>query len=203
MFLTEIPLDGLALETIRSGFDHDQASPARIEQRAFHSFSGKLPFEMIHDLLTHWRSIPGLAAHPVWSASFQWLEHEAAAAAEGDHPLGSTGFLARVMSYPLKARDDARYESHRRTIDVQYTLEGGEAIEFSDPGILTRLNDYNETKEVEHYATPPEGQVRIANLAGRFTVILPGEPHMPQLSVTGCSAVRKVVIKIPAALVGL
>ncbi|MCW5560003.1 MAG: YhcH/YjgK/YiaL family protein [Verrucomicrobiae bacterium] len=158
---------------------------------------------MIHDLLTHWRSIPGLTAHPVWSASFQWLEREASAAAEGDHPLGSTGFLARVMSYPLKARGAARYESHRRTIDVQYTLEGGEGIEFSDPSILTSLNDYNETKEVEHYATPSEGQALVANLAGRFTLILPGEPHMPQLSVSGCTQVKKVVIKIPAALVGL
>jgi biofilm protein TabA len=158
---------------------------------------------MIHDLLARWQTIPGLAAHPVWSASFQWLERTATTAPEGDHPLGSPGFLARVMSYPLKARGEARYESHRRTIDIQYTLEGGEGIEFTDPALLSSLNDYNETKEVEHYATPSAGQVHVSNVAGRFTLILPGEPHMPQLAIAGQSRVRKVVIKIPAALVGL
>lgn len=158
---------------------------------------------MIHDLLTRWQSIPGLATHPIWSASFQWLERSAATAPEGDHPLGAPGFLARVMSYPLKTRAEARYESHRRTIDIQYTLEGGEGIEFTDPALLTCQNDYNETKEVEHFATPATGQVLVSNVAGRFSLILPGEPHMPQLVLPGHSRVRKVVIKIPAALVGL
>jgi biofilm protein TabA len=157
---------------------------------------------MIHDSLSRWRNVPGLATHAVWKASFLWLESNAATAAEGDHPLGQEGFLARVMGYPLKSRDTARYEMHRRTIDIQYTIEGAEGIEVTPVAGLVPLGDYSEAKEVEHFVTPGAGQVRVDNVAGWFTILFPGEPHMPQLQVPGHAAVRKVVIKIPLALVG-
>lgn len=157
---------------------------------------------MIHDSLTRWRNLPGLAGHEIWKTSFLWLETSAATAAEGIHPLGAEGFLARVMGYPLKTRESARYEMHRRTIDIQYTLEGAEGIEMAPVSGLTPLGDYSEAKEVEHFATPGAGQARVDNSAGWFTILFPGEPHMPQLQVPGHSSVRKVVIKIPVALVG-
>lgn len=157
---------------------------------------------MIYDSLNRWRNLPGLADHAVWKTSFLWLETAAATAADGIHPLGPEGFFARVMGYPLKARDTARYEMHRRTIDIQYTLEGAEGIEVAPVGGLVALDDYSDAKEVEHFATPAAGQARVDNLAGWFTILFPGEPHMPQLLVPGHASVRKVVIKVPLALVG-
>ena len=106
------------------------------------------------------------------------------------------------MGYPLKSRDTARYEMHRRTIDIQYTIEGAEGIEVTPVAGLVPLGDYSEAKEVEHFVTPGAGQVRVDNVAGWFTILFPGEPHMPQLQVPGHTSVRKVVIKIPLALVG-
>lgn len=157
---------------------------------------------MIHDSLDRWRLSPGLAAHAVWKTSFAWLEAAAPTASEGIHPLGSDGFFARVMGYPLKTRDAARYEMHRRTIDIQYTLEGAEGIELAPVERLISLQDYNDAKEVEHFQSPAAGQALVENLTGRFTILFPGEPHMPQLQVPGFTSVRKVVIKVPIALVG-
>lgn len=156
---------------------------------------------MIHDSLSRWRTLPGLSDHPIWSAAFQWLESHAATAHEGDHPLGRDGFFARVMAYPTKDRTEARYEMHRKTIDIQYTVEGAEAIEVTAPTLLNPLNNYSEAAEVEHFDTPKSGNVRVDNLAGWFTILLAGEPHMPQLKADGKSSVRKVVVKIPADLV--
>lgn len=157
---------------------------------------------MIHDSLSRWRTIPGLVGHPIWQAAFVWLESKAAHAPEGIHPLGSEGFYARVMSYALKPRETARYEAHRQTIDVQFTVEGGEGIELAAPEDLVPLHDYSAEKEVEHFATPLRGVALVENLAGRFTILFPGEPHLPQLRVRGLEAVKKVVIKIPVALIG-
>jgi YhcH/YjgK/YiaL family protein len=156
---------------------------------------------MIHDSLNRWRTYPGLTQHRVWATAFAWLENHAATATEGFHPLGEEGFYARVRSYPLKTRETARYEAHRQTIDVQFTVEGGEGIELAAPAELTPLHDYSAEKEVEHFATPAHGVALVENLAGRFTVLFPGEPHLPQLQIRSLTAVRKVVVKIPAALV--
>jgi len=156
---------------------------------------------MIHDSLKRWKTYPSLAQHRVWAIAFAWLEAQGATAPEGIHPLGEEGFYARVMSYPLKSRDAARYEAHRHTVDVQFTVDGGEGIELSAPEELVPLHDYSAEKEVEHYATPPQGVAMVENLAGRFTVLFPGEPHLPQLKIRSFAAVRKVVVKIPIGLV--
>ncbi|MFO1461411.1 MAG: YhcH/YjgK/YiaL family protein [Verrucomicrobiota bacterium] len=156
---------------------------------------------MIHDSLTRWRKLPGLSGHAIWSTAFEWLESRAATAPEGDHPLGHEGFFARVMAYPTKDRAEAKYEMHRKTIDIQYTVEGAESIEVTAPSQLIPLNNYSPAAEVEHFETPKSGNVRVDNLAGLFTILLSGEPHMPQLRVDGKPSVRKVVVKIPVHLV--
>ncbi|MBL9175248.1 MAG: YhcH/YjgK/YiaL family protein [Verrucomicrobiales bacterium] len=156
---------------------------------------------MIHDSLPRWRTLPGLSSHAIWSTAFQWLETKAATAPEGDHPLGQDGFFARVMAYPTKDRPQAKYEMHRKTIDIQYTVEGAEGIEVTDTSRLVALNNYSEAAEVEHFETPSLGNVRVDNLAGWFTILFAGEPHMPQLRADGAPSVRKVVVKIPAHLV--
>lgn len=156
---------------------------------------------MIYDNLSRWQTLPGLSDHAIWSAAFRWLETHAATAPEGDHPLGHEGFFARVMAYPTKDRLEAKYEMHRKTIDIQYTVEGAEGIEITARSGLVPLNNYLEAAEVEHFETPKSGQVRVDNLAGWFTILLAGEPHMPQLRADGKPSVRKVVVKIPAHLV--
>jgi YhcH/YjgK/YiaL family protein len=161
-----------------------------------------IPFSMIHDILPNWRRIPGFASHPIWRTAFEWLETNASTAAEGYHQLGSEGFFARVMSYATKGRNEARYEMHRNTIDIQYTVMGAEGIELSLPAELTALNDYAEAGDVEHFATPERGSVMLDNRPGRFSVLFAGEPHLPQLILPGATNVRKVVIKVPVRLVG-
>jgi YhcH/YjgK/YiaL family protein len=130
------------------------------------------------------------------------MEANAASSSEGDYPLDSPGFLVRVMAYPLKTREEARYESHRRTIDVQYTIEGGEGIEIASLSALQSLGDYCKDKDVEHFKLPDSSIARVENLTGRFTVLFPGEPHLPQLLTGEHKSVRKLVVKIPAHLVG-
>jgi biofilm protein TabA len=156
---------------------------------------------MIYDKLSRWRAIPGFACHQIWRAAFQWLETKATNAEEGIYPLDQDGFFARVMFYPLKGHEATRYEMHRHTVDIQYTVAGGEGIELAALDSLDRLDDYAEAKDVEHFKTPSQGLARVENLAGCFTVLFPYEPHMPQIITAGIATVRKVVIKVPVQLV--
>jgi biofilm protein TabA len=156
---------------------------------------------MIFSELLRWRQIPGLNDQPIWATAFRWLEQNSALAAEGIHSLGQDGFFARVMRYPLKQRAAALYESHRQTIDIQYTVEGAEGIESCFGRELEPLHDYSQQDDVEHFANPKQGAALFDNSKGRFVVFFPGEPHMPQLATATSQAVHKVVVKIPAGLI--
>lgn len=156
---------------------------------------------MITSKLSHWQSIPGLKPHPVWSAAFIWIEENAATAEEGWYDLGIGGAKVRVMSYPTKTREEAKYEAHRETIDIQYTIKGAEGIEFTPTENLTPREDYNPEKEVQIFETPETSEGRVDNVPGRFSIFYPEDAHLPQLNVEGVESVRKLVVKVPCSAV--
>jgi YhcH/YjgK/YiaL family protein len=156
---------------------------------------------MIHQQLHRWREIPGFAAHPIWVKAFSWLEQVSPEEEDGIHPLGEPRFFARVMGYPLKQRENGRYESHRQTIDIQLSLKGAEGIEVAPLDCLQPLDDYSIEKDVEHYLTPTRSSASVSNCPGWFSIFFTQEAHMPQLAIPGVADVRKVVVKIPTYLV--
>lgn len=152
---------------------------------------------MITSHLNHWRSLPGLSSHPVWSAAFAWVEEKASTAEEGWYELGIGGAKVRVMSYETKTRDTAKYEAHREMIDIQYTIEGAEGIEFTRTETLTPKDDYNPEKDVQIFETPAVSEGRVDNVPGCFSIFYPEDAHLPQLNVEGEGWVKKLVVKIP------
>ncbi|OGV69573.1 MAG: hypothetical protein A2283_02085 [Lentisphaerae bacterium RIFOXYA12_FULL_48_11] len=141
-----------------------------------------------------------MASHKAWKTAFSWLETHASTADEGIHTLYCDGFHAKVMSYDLIPRELAKFESHRETIDIQFTVAGAEGIEISTPESLASLNDYDPVKEVEHFKTPDTIHGWVNNCQGYFTILFAGEPHMPKLMVPGNKSVKKVVIKLPVKI---
>ena len=152
---------------------------------------------MISAHLSEWKQIPGAETHPVWSAAFRWIEEHAENAEDGWFELGVGGVRIGVMSYHTKARVEALYEAHRKVIDVQYTMEGAEGIEYTPTCTLEPLEAYDAEMDVQFYQTPARSEGRVDNLPGRFTVFFPEDAHLPQLVVPGCTSVRKLVVKIP------
>jgi len=160
---------------------------------------------MTHASIASWRNHPWLVAHPVWRAAFDWIERQGPDSPVGDTPLGYPDMLGRVMAYPLKPRDQCLYEAHRRTIDIQVTLAGCEGIEFADMRAISARNNYSDALDVEHFDLPTRGISTVRNIPGFFSMILPGEPHLPQINMSDEQnpCVRKLVVKVPALLVGV
>ena len=152
---------------------------------------------MIADRIENWRATPLFAAHPVWREAFEWIEKRAGTAEDGDYSLEESGCLVHVMSYGLKTREEARWESHRRLIDLQFTIEGAEAIDWEPVESLQPACEYDEENDFEFYAGPERGAGRIDNRRGHFCVFFPGDGHRPQLELPGHDRVRKLVVKIP------
>ena len=154
---------------------------------------------MITSHLKYWRTVPGLATHPVWAAAFTWIEANATDAPDGWMDLDDGGLRIGVMAYATKSRDTACYESHQQTIDIQYTISGSEKIEVIPTERLTPKGDYDAENDGQLYETPEAGEVEVVNAPGRFCILFPEDAHMPQLRAPEHTEVRKLVVKVPLA----
>lgn len=100
---------------------------------------------------------------------------------------------ALPQRYITKNESEARWESHRKYIDIQYVVFGSENIGFVLEDYLEELEPYNEEKDVEFFKGDGD-YVQINE--GEFAVFFPDDAHMPGLKVGGNEEVYKIVVKI-------
>jgi YhcH/YjgK/YiaL family protein len=113
----------------------------------------------------------------------------------GRHEIKGDALYAMVSEYKTRLRAQARWEAHRRYIDIQYIASGVEAIGYQCVSNL----------EVE---TPYSGENDALFLKGAgsrlivapkfFAIFFPQDAHQPGLSVLRPQMVRKIVVKVRA-----
>lgn len=150
---------------------------------------------MIFDSLNNHALYHGL--HPRLAEAFAFVER----AAREDLPAGryeidGDALYASVQEYTTKLPSEARFEAHRRYIDIQYIQVGAERMDLSYPEIAEIETPYTEEKDVAFFrdhTAPVQGIVH----AGEFGLFFPTDVHKPGLCVDGPSApVKKILIKI-------
>lgn len=140
-----------------------------------------------------------LEAHPVWKRAFDWLR-----TLPPNAPLGTVELLGRdlwasIQEYATMARDEARFESHREHVDLQFTLSGGECIEWCPRCALEPDGPFEN--DVQFWLPPPTPVSSLVQTAGRFAVFHPEDAHRPKVAMPTHSGVRKLVIKVRRSLV--
>ena len=155
---------------------------------------------MIHGRLQDAESERFILGGTVWAEALDWLRDEAAHAAIGRHELSGGDVFAIVMEYETLPRSEARFESHRKFVDIQYTLEGDEEIDWSPLDGL--VADGPLDQDLQFWLPPAEGWSTLCQSAGRFAVFFPGDAHRPKVRHS-THQVRKVVIKVRARLLDL
>lgn len=146
---------------------------------------------MILDDLDHADQYLGLGSG--FALAFEFLRTaDLLALAPGRHELDGARVFALVSDYETKAESASVWEAHRRHVDVQYVPSG---VERCGVAPLTQLtpHPYDEEKDVL-FATGVGEFVTLS--PGRFIVLFPQDGHMPGVSVSGPTFVRKVVVKV-------
>ena len=105
---------------------------------------------------------------------------------------------AIVSEYETKAVNENGYEAHKRYIDIQALLEGEERIACQPIEWLKQTKPYSEDCDAAFYAAPEviPHPSSLTLRPGYFAILYPQDGHMPQLSVTTPTKVKKVVIKV-------
>ena len=124
----------------------------------------------------------------------EWLKNaDLKTIKDGRYEIEGSLVYANVQTYETK--DQAKYESHKRYIDVQYVVEGKEKIGVCDKSKCKTCVEYDEIKDIEFYDNTGDDEWQII-YKGEFIILYPHEAHKPSIKYTQNSIVKKVVVKV-------
>lgn len=109
---------------------------------------------------------------------------------------------ANVQEYQTK--NDAKYEAHRKYIDIQYVVRGRELVGVIDKEFCTMtaldISPYNDDSDIEFFDCNIDDKWQNLN-AGEFLVLFPTDAHKPSISPNKSlnNTVKKVVVKVLAS----
>ena len=140
-----------------------------------------------------------LLAKPAWKTAFEWLKTLTAATPPGIVELQGDYLYANIHGYETLPREQCRFETPRRDIDLQYCIDGGELIAFHPAFCLRPDGPLDDKKDARLYGPAEASTLRMA--PGNFAVFFPADAHAPKQQDGSHHTVFKVVLKIDRALI--
>lgn len=113
----------------------------------------------------------------------------------GTYEVDGKNVFYMVQAPELKSERDAKWELHKRYIDIQIGLADGEGIGYMPVAELQGWEDYNEVKDVAKASSGQEC-VMLPLKRGRFSILFPQDAHQPCVSLKEAVQGKKVVFKV-------
>jgi YhcH/YjgK/YiaL family protein len=131
-----------------------------------------------------------------WDKAFTFLKSNDLSKLEiKRHEIDGDNAYAPVSDYLTKNPQDAKFEAHRKYIDIQYIIDGQEQMTVAPIGKKKdTITPYDETKDVE-FMTVADSSSYIAT-PKNFFIFFPSDIHRPSVKVNENSQVRKIVVKV-------
>ncbi len=125
---------------------------------------------------------------------FEWLKSQDLENIEPKkYIIDGDDVWANVQEYETK--DDAKYETHRKYIDIQYMIQGREFVGVTDKINCTTCDEYNPESDLEFMDINVKEDYQILN-EGDFLVFFPTDAHKPSINPDEKSKVKKVIVKV-------
>ena len=124
----------------------------------------------------------------------QWLEvTDLNEMADGKYTIDGERVYASVQTYETKL--EAKYESHRKYIDIQYLIKGSEKIGVTDLANCITCIEYDSERDLEFYDINRNDEY-IELSEGSFAIFYPYDAHKPSIAIKTPATVKKVVVKV-------
>ncbi len=132
--------------------------------------------------------------HKYFEKAFDFLKRQdLESLSPGKYDIAGNDVYAFVQEYETKDLTDAKYEAHRKYIDIQYLIEGCENMGYSQADDLKAFTPYSE--EDDFIMLDGASRLILYN-PGEFFILFPEDAHMPGISYEKKQKVKKVVIKV-------
>jgi YhcH/YjgK/YiaL family protein len=134
----------------------------------------------------------------LFPAAFAWIaEPTNLALADGRYAIDGERLYVMLQSGETKNPSVARLESHRRYIDIQVVLAGGETMEWAPADGLAEQVAYEPAKDIRFHLEPARPPARICLIPGEFALFYPEDAHKPCCHLAaGSASFRKAVFKV-------
>ncbi len=117
--------------------------------------------------------------------------------ADGRYEVDGERMYVLVQSYEtLLANEFAKYEAHRRYIDVQYISEGVEMMGWAPLDQMQVNSEYNPDKDVVLGTCPIHTASPVKVAAGQAAIFFPMDAHAPKLAAAAPCPIKKIVVKV-------
>ncbi|GAB2704348.1 hypothetical protein GCM10027037_32350 [Mucilaginibacter koreensis] len=138
------------------------------------------------------------ANEALWKKVFAYLrDHQLEELAPGKYPIAGDSAYVSITENPSRTPEQAKWESHRNYIDLQYVIKGKEKIGVIPVPQANISVPYDAAKDNANY-TSDAGTYYIAQ-PGTFYLFFPQDAHRPNIKVEGFDVVKKLVVKIKVA----
>lgn len=110
----------------------------------------------------------------------------------GRHDILGDDLYVNIQETAVRTRQEAKLESHRRMIDIQIPITGGEEMGYTSLCDLPEV-PYNADSDISFYTETPQTYFSVK--PGQFVVFFPDDGHAPAI----CPAsIRKAIFKVKA-----
>ena len=150
---------------------------------------------MIYDTTKNLSSYRGISKN--LDAAIEYLaKNDVSKLADGKHPVvGSDIVFVQVSHYETKAVDEAKFEAHKKYIDIQMVIDGTEGCYYLPVEGLAEDGPFIPDRDVGFYKG--RDTICFPLEAGMFAVFFPQDAHKPSCDFEGKkSKNHKVIFKI-------
>ena len=131
-----------------------------------------------------------------WEKAFTFLkENDLSMLEVKRHDIDGDNLYASVSEYVTKNEEDAKFEAHRKYIDIQYVINGSEQMSITPlSNKKEELVPYDPAKDVEFMTVNTTSSFEAT--PDRFFIFFPSDIHRPSVKIDTNKNVRKVVVKV-------
>lgn len=146
---------------------------------------------MIVDVLKNKELYYGI--HKNMKPAMEFIEKAVAENLEvGRYELDGKNLYALVQEYDSKT--DAKWEYHRKYIDIQFIVSGKEIITWDNIKNVPDGVEYNEEKDIAKFDM--DGGTDVVMEAGYYNILYPQDLHQPGRVFDKVEPIKKIVVKI-------
>jgi biofilm protein TabA len=117
--------------------------------------------------------------------------------ADGRYEIDGDKVYALVQSYQTLVIDEnAKYEAHRKYIDVQFIATGVEIMGWAPLEKMQVNKEYNPEKDVVLGTCPPALTTLTRVDVGQAAIFFPQDAHAPKLACGEPAPIKKIVVKV-------
>ena len=162
-----------------------------------------------------WKSGLTLKAHPsinaqefafqyhknkeLWDKAFAFLKNNKLdTLAPGKYVIDGDNLFVSVTEGPTKDLEAARWEAHKKYIDIQYIIVGKEKMGVMPVDKASIVNNFDDVKDIGFYTAEEKDAVYHEATPEAFLIFFPDDAHRPGIKIEGTDSNKKLVVKIKA-----